>query len=57
MTEIGFTIIGIAIGYFWAMWRVDNIRLSNLTVEHKLDVKEFWRQAEAWRERQNKENH
>lgn len=56
MSDIGFTILGFAIGYFWAMYRADNInlRIETLNNNVQINVREFWRQAEEWRERQEK---
>lgn len=55
MTDIGFTILGIGIGYFWAMWRVDNIKITGFKVYNNIDMKDFWQQAEDWRRRKNEE--
>jgi hypothetical protein len=55
VTEITILIIGIGIGYFWAMWRVDNIRINGMKVYTTVNAKEFWEQAEAWKKRQDGE--
>lgn len=55
MNEITILIIGIGIGYFWAMWRVDNIRIKGMTVYTSVNAKEFWEQVEEWKKRQDGE--
>lgn len=57
MSEIGYTIIGFAIGYFWAMYRVDNIKVRIETFNNTIQVnmKEFWQKAEEWRSREKKQ--
>lgn len=59
MSEIGYTILGFAIGYFWAMYRVDNIRLTVKTLDNRISVNmaEFWKQAEEWKARQGEKRH
>lgn len=51
MNELGFTIIGFAMGYFWAFYRVDNTKYLSL------NMRGFWRHAEAWRSRQKDGQH
>ena len=48
MDELTILIIGIGIGYFWAMYRKDNINLR-VTVVPQIDVKAFWAAVEKWR--------
>lgn len=57
MNDLGFTIIGFAIGYFWAIYRTDNIKLRIDTFNNSISInmKEFWRLAEEWRARQDKQ--
>jgi len=59
MSEIGYTILGFAIGYFWAMYRVDNIRLTVKTLDNRISVNmaEFWEQTEEWKARQGEKGH
>lgn len=52
MNEIEIAIICFAMGYFWAMWRVENIRIHGFKVFNTIDAKEFWEQAEEWKARQ-----
>lgn len=49
MSDLGYTIIGFAIGYFWAMWRVDNIRIHGFKVVSHINAGEFWDKLEAWK--------
>ncbi len=55
MSEIGCTILGFAIGYFWAMYRADNIRITIDTLNNRIlvNMAEFWKQAEEWKSRQD----
>ena len=58
MNEITIFIIGIGIGYFWAMYRKDNV-ITQLTIKSlhnniAFNMKEFWDNAEKWRESQKK---
>lgn len=43
MSELTIMIVGIGIGYFWAMYRKDNI-----TVRTVIDAREFWQQMREW---------
>lgn len=48
-------LISAAIGYFWAIWRVDNIKVHMETENIiKVDMDKFWRKAEEWRAKQEK---
>lgn len=51
-------IISAGIGYFWAIYRADNIKLNIKTFNNhiKVDAKEFWQQAEEWKARQVDKN-
>lgn len=57
MSEIGYTIIGFAIGYFWAMYRVENIKIRIETFNNtvRVNMEEFWQKAEEWRTRTEKQ--
>lgn len=46
-------IISAGIGFFWAMWRTDNIKVKTENII-RLDAAEFWQRAEEWRSRQEK---
>lgn len=52
MNEITILIIGIGIGYFWAMYRVDNIKIHGFKVTSTIDAREFWQQMEKWKAEQ-----
>ena len=51
MNEITILIIGIGVGYFWAMYRKDNIVVKPL-IHNFMDVKAFWQAAEEWRKKE-----
>lgn len=51
MNELTILIIGIGIGYFWAMFRIENIRINGLTVHHHVNARQFFRELAAWAER------
>jgi len=55
VNEITILIVGIGIGYFWAMWRVDNIKISGFKVTSTIDAREFWQQMEKWKAEQEQE--
>ena len=48
MNELTILIIGIGIGYFWAMYRKDNIS-TRINITTQIDVKAFWAAVEKWR--------
>jgi len=48
MNEITILIIGIGIGYFWALYRVENFSVKVKTTV-KMDAQDFWNRAEIWR--------
>ncbi|MBT0664752.1 hypothetical protein KI809_10615 [Geobacter pelophilus] len=48
MNELELLIIGFAMGYFWAIYRAENIRISGVKVYSTINAKEFWTQLEKW---------
>ncbi|MBT0666366.1 hypothetical protein KI809_18820 [Geobacter pelophilus] len=48
MNEITILIIGIGIGYFWAMHRAENIKITGIKVYPRINAREFWEQLEKW---------
>lgn len=46
-------IVSGGIGFFWAMWRTDNIKVKVDGVHVEFDVDRFWKNAEKWRARRN----
>ena len=50
-------IVSAGMGYFWAMFRVDNVnfeaKIKNVV---QIDMKQFWQQCEEWKAKQTDKN-